>query len=184
MKSLWLEKKSKYDGTQLRSLFGYLEHKVLGDSLIGWVGACDVSFEHMVDGEDLLEKSEIRGSEMLHFIFEIFEQKLITGVFLQRLFASIAKDLLEQKANISLKRQGDDLYWEGRKLSISIASRSPNSVMVHFAINVKNAGTPVPTCALEDWKLSASEVGKELMKRFEEEYHSILEATWKVKSVL
>ena len=87
MKSLWLDQEFKYDGTQLHSLFGYLGHRVLGDSIISWVGPCEVSFEHMVDGEDLLAQSRICGSQMLHFIFEIFDQTLISGVFIQRVFA-------------------------------------------------------------------------------------------------
>jgi len=184
MKTKWLDQKIEYDGTQLRSLFAYLDHQVLGDSVVSWGGACEVTFDHMIDGEDLLAGSKICGSEMLHFIFEIFDQSLAVGVFTQRLFASLVKDLIEEKTQVRLTRQGDDLYWEGKKLSISIACRSPNSVMVHFAINIKNAGTPVPTCALEDWGLAgnAKELSLELMRRYQQEYQSIKEATWKVKA--
>ena len=47
MKTLWLENKLKYDGKQLQPLFNYLSHGILGDSLVGWQGACDIPFEHM-----------------------------------------------------------------------------------------------------------------------------------------
>ncbi len=186
MQTQWLDQNTKYDGTQLRSLYAYLSHKVLGDSVVSWVGACDVNFDHMIDGEDLLAGAKICGSEMLHFIFEIFDQPLTVGVFVQRLFASLAKDFLEEKVKIQISRKGDDLYWSGKKLSISIACRSPNSVMIHFAMNVKNAGTPVPTCALEDWGLAseAQSISRELMQRFQQEYASIREATWKVRAAL
>lgn len=184
MQTRWLEQTDKYDGTQLRSLYAYLSHHILGDSVVSWVGACDVSFEHMIDGEDLLAEAKICGSQMLHFVFEIFDQPLIVGVFVQRIFASIAKDVLEEKAKIKITRKGDDLYWNDKKLSISIACRSPNSVLVHFAMNVKNDGTPVATCALEDWGLEASaqSLSQELMLRFQKEYESIKQATWKVRA--
>ena len=109
----------------------------------------------MVDGEDLLAKAEIRGDEMLHFIIEIFDRDLFSGVALQRLFASIVTDHLNI-AGINglggkeLHRKGDDIYLEHKKLSISIATKSPVSTMVHFAMNVTNKGTPVPTLSLED----------------------------------
>lgn len=183
MKSKWIESSETYDGTQLHSLFAYLKHGLMGDSVVSWAGPCDVSFEHMVDGEDLLARSAIRGSRMLHFIFEIFDRDLAGGVLLQRLFAAIVKDAIEETAKISLIRQGDDLYWDSRKLSISIATRSPNSVMVHFAMNIDNAGTPVPTCALSEWGLQPQSLALELMSRVSAEYDSILQATYKVKSV-
>lgn len=185
MKTLFLQEEFTYDGTQLRSLFAYLGHGLLGDSVVAWRGGCEISFDHMVDGEDLREQAAIRGSRMLHLIFEIFDRDLFAGVALQRLTASIAKDLIEEKAkDIRLKREGDDLYWNGKKLSISIATRSPVSTMVHFAMNLSNAGTPVPTCALEeDFGLETKNFASELLRRLESEYESILDATRKVRPV-
>ena len=71
MKAQFLDSVEKYDGSQLVSLHNYLQHKLLGDSIVAWVGPCDVSIEHMVDGEDLLQNAEIRGSKMLHFLIEL-----------------------------------------------------------------------------------------------------------------
>lgn len=184
MKTLFLNENLKYDGTQLRSLFGYLSHKVQGDSCISFMGPCDVSMEHMVDGEDLLEKAEIKGSHMLHFIFEIFDRELVSGVFLQRLFASIIADEVFEKTKIKMARKGDDLYWDGKKLSISIATKSPISVLVHFAMNISNAGTPVPTCSLEDLKLDPRQFAETLLKKISAEYEDILVARLKVRAVL
>lgn len=183
MKTLWIEKTINYDGTQLRSLYAYLEHKILGNSLVAFRGACDVSFQHMVDGEDLLQRAEIRGSDMIHFIFEIFDEKLITGVFIQRLFASLVQDKVFEKTKTKLTRNGDDLYLNDKKLSISIATHSPQSILIHFAMNVSNEGTPVKTCSLNDLGLDAQEFAKELLVDFSQEYKNIQEATWKVKPV-
>jgi hypothetical protein len=183
MKTLFIKDPLQYDGTQLRSLFAYLDHKVQGDSVVAFTGACDISFTHMVDGEDLLEKAEIRGSNMLHFIFEIFDRELVTGVFLQRLFASIVADEIFKTTGQKLAREGDDLYWQERKLSISIATRSPVSVMVHFAMNISNQGTPVPTCSLEDFGLNPKIFGETLLLQIAKEYESILVARVKVRPV-
>lgn len=184
MKKLFITQNMKYDGSQLKPLFAYLDYKVLGNSVVSWVGACDIPFEHMVDGEDLLEKAEIRGAEMLHFIIELFDQNLFSAVSVQRLFASIVKDVLSEKTGALWIRRGDDLYFEDKKLSISIASKSINSVMIHFAMNVVNEGTPVKTCALKDWNLDAVTLSEVLMTKLVEEIEDIQVATWKVRGLV
>jgi hypothetical protein len=185
MKTLWIDQQIKYDGTQLRSLYAYLEHQVLGNSIIAFSGPCDVSFEHMVDGEDFLQKAQICGSNMLHFIFEIFDEKLVTGVLVQRLFASLVQNKIfdKTKGQIQLRREGDDLYLQDKKLSISIAAHSPQSILVHFAMNISNEGTPVKTCALKDFGIDYQDLANELLKDFSEEFTNIQQATWKVKPV-
>jgi len=186
MKTKWLKQTVKYDGTQLRSLYAYLEHKILGDSAVAWAGACDVHFEHMVDGEDLLDRSIIRGSNMVHFIVEIFDQSLMSGVLLQRLFANIVRDVLVELSplkSLEILRIGDDLYWKNKKLSISIATRSPVSTMVHFAVNISAKGTPVQAGGLDDLKVSVQEFAEKCLIGLKEEYESSFEATRKVRPI-
>jgi hypothetical protein len=188
MQSLFIDKKSIYDGQQLKSLFGYLTYGVLGNSIVSWIGPCNISFEHMVDGEDLLAGSKIEGAEMLHFIIEIFDRDLFSGVSLQRLFASIIRDYLQDEASAALagatlERDGDDIFWDERKLNISIATKSPVSTLIHLAINCTNRGTPVSTCSLEDLKLSPAKVAADVMTKFQREFDSILKATQKVRPV-
>lgn len=184
VKTLFLEKEMNYDGTQLCSLYNYLEHGLLGNSILAWLGPCDVSFEHMVDGEDLLAKSEIRGSMMLHFIFEIFDQSLVTGVFLQRLMASLCLETIhEWSPSTRLRRDGDDIFWGQNKLSISIATRSPQSVLVHFAMNIRNEGTPVATCALADFEIDAKKFALTILGKMKHELQTIQIASYKVKPV-
>ena len=186
MKSLFIEKEFAYDGTQLRSLFGYLEHRLQGDSVVAWVGPCSISFEHMVDGEDFLENATIAGSRMLHFIIERFHTPLFAAVTLQRLFASICLDLFrELKPSLAseFNRSGDDLYFKGGKLSISIATLSPMSSLIHFAINCSNEGTPVKTAAFADLGIEPRSFATAAMQRLISEVGSIEEATVKVKWV-
>lgn len=189
MKSKFVTTKINYDGSQLQPLYAYLNHKLHGDSVVAFTGACNISFANMIDGEDIVSKSKIEGDQMLHFIIEIFNQNLMTAVSLQRLFASVALSIINASSVIAkanpLTRSGDDLYLtlkgKSYKLSISIASVSPVSAMIHFAVNISNAGTPVKTCSLQDLKLNPKSFAEDLMKRFSEEYISIVEATQKVR---
>lgn len=194
MKSKFIEREFAYDGTQLRSLFAYLDHGLMGNSIVAWVGPCEVSFDHMVDGEDLLAKSAIRGSRMVHFIVEKFGAGLPEMVALQRLLAGIVVETLSDAplgARLPLRREGDDVFatfpldaggGEG-KLSISIATVSPTSGLIHFAVNVSNEGTPVKTASLEDLRVPAQEFAERVLSAFSSECASIEEATQKVKWV-
>lgn len=186
MKTKWLKQTVTYDGTQLRSLYAYLQHKILGDSAVAWRGACEVSFDHMVDGEDLLDRAAICGSDMVHFIIEVFDQKLMSGVLLQRLFSSIVRDVLYElspQKSLEILRLGDDLYWKNKKLSISIATSSPVSTLVHFAVNVSAKGTPVDAAGLDDLKVEPQKFAEKALEALKEEYESSLEATRKVRPV-
>ncbi len=186
MKSKFLVHEFPYDGTQLRSLFAYLDHKVQGDSVVSWIGSCSGSFDHMVDGEDFLAGSAIAGARMVHFIIEKFHTPLFAAVAVQRLFAAICLDLLRELAPShasDLRREGDDLYLREGKLSISIATVSPVSSLIHFAVNCTNDGTPVKTACLEDLKITPAKFAEEAMCRLTAEIASIEEATVKVKWV-
>lgn len=183
MKFKFIEKQIKYDGAQLKPLYAYTQHKLTGDSIISFTGECDVSLEHMVDAEDFVVNAKIQSKNMLHFIVEVFNQNIFTAVSLQRLLVSIAQNLLLEK-NHKLSRNGDDLYLGTKKLSVSIASVSTVSAMIHLGLNISNEGTPVETCALNDLGLDSKQFSLELMKLFAEEFDSIFEATQKVKPLV
>ncbi len=189
MKKLWIEDSKTYDGSQLKSLYAYLNHKLLGDSIVAWRGPCNVTLDHMLDGEDRLANAKICGSDMLHFIVEKFDVDLYAGVGFQRLLAALCLDLLrdqvkDSKIKDQLRRDGDDVFWGDKKFSISIATLSPVSTLIHFAVNCKNEGTPVPTCSLEDFGISPNQFAQSLMSQFCTEIQSIQDATRKVIPVL
>ena len=185
MKYKLIEQSFAYDGTQLKSLFAYMNYGLLGDSIVSWTGPCNISFDHMVDGEDLLANAEIRGSDMLHFIVEKFGCDLYTGVCLQRLLSAIAHETLLEtsKKAQGLTRSGDDLFLGDQKLSISIATSSPVSSLIHFALNISNEGTPVKTLSLKDLEVDPQNFSKEIGKRFCKELEEIDQARCKVKWV-
>jgi uncharacterized protein len=124
---------------------------------------------------------------MVHFIIEHFGMGLDEAVSRQRLFASIVRDLLQSQSGKSLAREGDDLYLSKTraKLSISIATASPVSSLIHFAFNVSNDGTPVKTAALKDLGLEKKweSLAKAICQAYQAEHASILEASCKVRWV-
>ncbi len=189
MNTKYLLLKTNYDGSQLHPLFGYMNHNLHGDSILAFEGACHIGFDKMIDAEDLVAKAKIEADSMLHFIVEIFHHDLMTAVVLQRLLVSIAEDILNSTSSVlknrKLWREGDDLYLDKKdiahKLTISIASRSAVSCMIHLGFNIKNEGTPVATCCLEDLKINPRKFAEVLMEEFSTEYKSIKEATQKVK---
>lgn len=188
MKSRFVDTLEVYDGSQLKPLRNYLKFQLLGDSIVAWVGACDVKPEHMIDGEDLLAGAEIRGEKMLHFIIELFDSTLFGGVAVQRLLASIVKDVLaatskEESVVSLLRRDGDDIFSGDKKFSISIATQSPTSTLIHFAVNVLNRGTPVPTISLQEFSLDAKTFAHEVMRRMCGEIESMRDAAKKVRTL-
>lgn len=188
MKTKWVEKEFKYDGTQLRSLFAYLHYGLLGDSIVAWKGACSISFEHMVDGEDLLQNSIIESDHMIHFIVEKFDISLFAAAALQRVMGSLCVALLKEMSPDNsfvqqLIRKGDDIYADDKKLNISIATQSPTSSLIHFGVNVKNEGTPVPTLCLEECGVDPIQFANKLMDNFASEVESLQKATQKVRWV-
>ena len=61
---------------------------------------------------------------------------------------------------VSTKREGDDIFVDGRKLSISIASVSLSSAKIHFALNLEDKGTPddVETIGLYDIEVDGKQI--------------------------
>ncbi|MHB8172140.1 MAG: DUF366 family protein [Thermincolia bacterium] len=165
MKSHLVQNKLPYDGTQLTSLWGYKNFGIQGDGIVAFRGPCQVRLEHMVDQEDVLAGDHIYSEDMLHFIAEHFEFDLEKTVMRQRLLITIIKELLERDPGVKLRREGDDIYWGDKKLSVSIATLTRVSTIVHTGLNLSSRNTPVATVSLPelgvtDWELFAQEVNE------------------------
>ena len=197
MEYRWLDQTMTYDGSQLRSLFAYKEIGLLGDSLISWRGPCDVQRQFMVDMEDWTQGAEIQGQDMLHFIMEIFHTPLMVAVGYQRLFVGLLKETLCEFLALKsdslpsiltgfyskLRREGDDLYFEDKKINVSIATASPVSSLIHVGVNIKSEGTPVLTMGLDDFQIDPVTFAKKVMGYWIAEDQSMKDATCKVKGV-
>lgn len=138
MKSIVIKNPINYDGSQIYSLWGYMETDIQDDSIIGFRGNCNVQIRHMIDLEDKKEEDIIYSTDMLHFIIEHFDSTDLKLIYSrQRFFTCMVAEILAQK-NIITSRNGDDLFLDGKKLSVSIASVSPVSSKIHFGLNVKH----------------------------------------------
>ncbi|HJH28176.1 MAG TPA: DUF366 family protein [Methanosarcinaceae archaeon] len=165
MKCIIFDKKLDYDGSQISSLWGYNIADVQDDSIIAFRGACDVKIEHMIDLEDKKADESIISPDMLHFIIEHFDSTDLKLVYArQRLFTAIVFETLTARG-INVVREGDDLFVNNKKLTVSIASTSAVSQKIHFGINVTHDfyGN------LNDIGINGSEVN-ELMRRIAEHY--------------
>ncbi len=177
------EKVMAYTGHQLSSLWAYRNFGLQGDSIVCFRGPCRVDPTEMVDVEDMLGGAVISGPDMIHFIVEHFGDKLEKGVLRQRLLIAIIKDALDRPG---LTRRGDDLYLGDRKLSISIATSTPVSVMIHAALNVVSEGAPVKAAGLFDLGFSERGVldfGSKICALYKEEMLSVRMACCKVRGV-
>lgn len=182
----YCDKKIEYNGKQLSSLWAYRNFHLQGDSIISFRGSCRIQFTEMVDLEDVLARSPIYGSDMLHFIVEHFDRDLEKMVLRQRLLIAIIKEVLEKDGH-RLTRAGDDLYIDERKLSISIATSTPVSVMAHAALNIDSRGTPVPAIGLGDLGYPEGDIpalAREICGLYTAEMEGVRLARCKVRGVL
>ncbi|HZW82080.1 MAG TPA: DUF366 family protein [Candidatus Deferrimicrobium sp.] len=173
-----------YDGTQLSSLFSFKSFRIQGDSIAVFRGPCKVALTEMVDLEDVLAEDHIYSEDMLHFIVEHFDMDLEKTVTRQRLLIAIIKENLERRGIKAVHRDGDDLFRETDKLSVSIATLSPVSSMIHTGLNVSSRNTPVPTVDLVQLGVKdILEFGREVAESYSKEVSSIAAARCKVRGV-
>lgn len=164
------EKPILYDGNQLASHWIYKNFNIQGNAIIGFQGPCNVSLEHMVDLEDVKKNAPISGNKMLHFIGEFFIDSLTEGILLQHLFVCGVYEALWENGIRDLNRRGNDVYFNGRKFSVSIATKSLVSVLIHVGMNVETEGTPIPTSGLNEMGLDAAPFAIKVLERFKQDY--------------
>ena len=179
-----IEKEIKYIGSQLAPHWIYKNFKLQGDAIVAFIGECEVALTEMVDIEDVINNEPIYSKSMLSFITEQFNVNLVEGVFRQRLLICIIKELLEERG-IFVVRNGDDLMIDGRKLSVSIATKSTTSILIHTGLNILSEGAPVKASGLtsELGITDIKEFALEVMKRYAEELEDINLASTKVRGV-
>lgn len=174
-----------YDGSQLRHAFAYEKANILGPTITIFRGSADVK-EHLVDLEDALKDDFIKSEDMWHFIIEIPEATLTEMVALQRLFICICiEKLRSMNPDVLYERKGDDILVDGKKLSVSIATLSRFSGLVHVGINITvGERCPVSAIGLSDFISSATSIfGTGMAQTFINEYIDIKDATYKTREV-
>ena len=184
MKTKLIEEEIKYIGSQLAPHWIYKNFKLQGDAIVAFIGECEVKLTEMVDIEDVINNEPIYSKLMLSFITEQFGVELVEGVFRQRLLICIIKELLEERG-VFVVRKGDDLMINNRKLSVSIATKSTMSILIHTGLNILSEGAPVKASGLTS-ELGINDIKEfaiEVMKRYSEEIEDIKLASTKVRGV-
>jgi len=179
------DKRIDYDGSAIQSHWAYRNFGILGNSLVVFRGKCDVRVKEMIDIEDLRGSKEIKSDNMVHYIIEVFDlPNVLFASTLQKLFIAKLCEVLREYG-VKTARKGDDIYVDGRKLSISIATVSPVSIKIHIGINVEAKGIPegVDTIGLKelgitDIKGFMEKTGEALVVEFKKVKRDSLKVRW------
>lgn len=184
MKSKFIDKTISYNGDQLRSHWAYESFDVQGDSIISFLGPCDVGLDKLVDLADRKSQKTIYSENMLHFIAEHFDLDLEKTLLRQKLLITILMEKLNHRLKDTVvHRLGDDLFEEDKKLSVSIATLTPVSTMIHAGINISSRNTPVITKGLADYGIDPHELAEAVMNQYMVEMRTLAIARSKVKGV-
>ena len=179
----WLSQEIPYTGCELRSGWIADTAGIEGDALVAFVGPCEVPLEHMVDMEDVRRGVPIKAARMMHFLAEHFDTDLARTVLRQRLLVCLTAEILNQVISELVRRDGDDLFIGERKLSVSIATASPVSTLIHLGLNIDPSGAPVPAIGLDELGVPVAEVAEQIMAAYVEEMQSCRTARNKVRRV-
>ena len=178
-----LKQSLDYDGLQLSTTFVDEHAPDSRDALVAFQGVADVSIEHMVDLDDVEAGEGIYSPAMAHVIIEHRGLDLAEGVWRQRLLMRLGADWIAARAGVHVEVRGDDLYVGDGKLSVSIATRSPRSVLIHAGVNIQTEGTPVKTAGLRDLRIRATDLLRDWSRLYADEVTSVEHALGKVRSV-
>lgn len=150
----------EYDGSQIDPSWAFQEFGIYGSSIITWIGPVNIAPDNLKDFADV--GLEIKSNYMVNFICEFFDQQptnMRVAYLRQRLLVLIFREILTEYG-VPTKREGDDIFVDNKKLSISIASVSLSSAKIHFALNLEDKGTPddVDTIGLYDIKVNDKQI--------------------------
>jgi hypothetical protein len=191
VKTKLADERIDYTGRELRS--GWLAERlgIEGDAIGAFRGSCMVSGGDLVDLEDLEAGNIVAGQDMVHFIVEM-EGLCLAGITLaQRLLCSMVQEILNSAgrgagaggAGAKVERRGDDLFVGEGKLSVSVATVSPKSGLIHLGLNVSTGGVPVKAACLTDLVVGPSWLAERVLARFAAEVDSCGKASAKVRPV-
>jgi len=183
----------EYDGSQLSPLWAYENLDLLGDSIVAFRGPCGISKENFVDMEDVKKNSVISSQDMLHFMVEYFGCGINEIILVHRLLVTVVIEALGDAGiheGARLEREHDNIFAylpeeeERRKLSISVATVSPVSGLIHLGLNFTGEGAPVRAVGLAE--LGVRDVDKfavDVLTRFVDEMHDAKKDSTKVRPV-
>jgi len=182
IQSLLADPEITYTGQELQAHWIYRNFNILGDAIVTFIGPCQVAGESLVDEEDRKKGDFIHSEKMLHLIVEHFSLPLRQAVLRQRLLIFLIQELLNQEEP-RITRSGDDLFYLKRKLSVSIATVSAVSSLIHIGLNISSKNTPLPTANLLELDIKPRRFAEQIMSSYQNELSEMEQAICKVKGV-
>ena len=170
MQIKFIDQPIHYDGSQLAPHWIYQTFDLPGNTAVAFLGGCNVLPERMVDLADRKAGYRIFSESMLHLIAEFFDTDLTRTILLQRLLVSLAQQEIMFRGKCFLIRAGNDLFEGDEKLSVSVATASPVSTLIHFGVT--------------DYGIEPAVFARTLLETFKHEVESLAVARSKVKAVL
>jgi hypothetical protein len=184
VKTSVLDQEIAYTGAQLRSSWIAEMAGLSGGAAVAFLGPCEVALEHMVDLVDLEAGARISSPRMLHVIAEHPGVELNEITVRQRMLMAIAGEILnEHLGEMLIRRRGDDLFLSGRKLSVSVATVSPRSGLIHAGFNLDGEGAPVPAVGLDELGVTPRDFAERLLGAYAAEVAGALRAARSVRTV-
>ena len=177
-----LEQPVCYTGMELRSGWVAKKTGLSGDAAAGFYGACGVPTENLVDKEDAAAGATIRAKWMAHVIVEHPSCPLAMAVLRQRLLICLLSETLTGQG-LKVHRDGDDIYLEGRKLTVSIAAPTSSGSIIHLGINIDPTGAPVSAIGLKEMGIDPKWLLTTLLDSYRDEMASCAHAEIKVRNV-
>jgi len=182
-----IQENLEYSGKELSPHYILQKFGIEENALVAYLGPCFVKTDHLVDWEDRIQGSTIQAKEMIHVQGEFFGLGLKEGVLFQRLWVAKLKENLQtrMKNPQQLIRRGNDLYFENRKLNVSIVTATPVSILFHLGMNWDATGAPVPAASLKELGIEKwDSFANELLQSFHEEWKGVNRACTKVRPVM
>jgi len=184
MKSLFVSEEIKFTGEQLVSHWAYTRFDLLGDSIVSFIGPCEIQEKYLGGVDHYKKKIQIRSEKMLHFILEHFDLDLEKAILKQKLLVSILKDKLNHRLKGDvLQRWGNDIFDCDAKLTVSTVTRTKVSTKIHLGINISSKNTPVKTKGLEDYGLDPLDLAQVVMNQYRLDMRRVEERLVKTRSI-
>ena len=181
-------KQITYDGSQISSRYASQHYDVIGNSILIFRGGMKLSPTEMIDIKDIQRESHlneilISSNDSLHLIIEEFDiqpPNLEIEYYRLRLLTQVIIESLEVRG-IKVTRKGTDIFVNGKKLNVGIASVGASSSKFHFGINIGNTGFPSHVKAtglveigfkeneIENWILNIANLYIDEVKRIKED---------------
>ncbi len=184
MRSLFIKEEISFTGEQLLSYWAYTHYDLPGDSILAFIGPCQIDEKYIVGINHFKKKTQIKSERMLHFLVEHFELDLEKAILRQKLLVDIVKDKLNHRIKGDvLQRWGDDLYDTDFKLTVSATVRTPVSTKIHLGINISSQNTPVKARGLTDYGIDPNDISQAVMDQYRLDMRLISEKLWRIRSI-